>query len=248
MKISFCITCKNRLFHLEQTLPINLQNSSDYSEKEFVILDYNSEDGLYEWAKKHLRYLEKSGTIKYLRTKLPKHFCSAHAKNISHKNATGDILCNLDADNFITKGYCQYLEEVFREPKVLLCSASADMFGNNGCCGRIAVTKEVFYSVNGYDEQDFLSSGWGWDDVNFRVRAEKQNGLKTVVGDVKYNLVIEHYDSIRVQDYPNKNILDSRQISRDYVMGLLANEKKEYVANINKKWGFVEDLKIGLDS
>lgn len=247
MKISFCITCKNRLFHLKQTLPTSLLASSDYLEKEFIILDYNSEDGLYNWAKKHLSHLEKSGTIRYLRTRLPKYYNSAHAKNIAHKNATGDILFNLDADNFVTKGYCQYLNKVFEEPNVILSSSSEDMFGNVGCCGRIAATKDTFYSVNGYDEQESLNSGWGWDDVNFRLRAVSQNGLKVVQSDIKYNLVLHHSNEIRVQDFSNKNIQETKKISRNCCLEIL-NKRKDYIANINKKWGFVQDLEIGLGS
>lgn len=246
MKISFCTTCKNRLFHLKQTLPISIINSSDYFDREFIILDYNSEDGLYEWAKSNLLHWEKAGVVKYLRTRKPQYFSAAHAKNIAHKNATGDILCNLDCDNFVTKGLCQQISRVFKEPKVIFCSQSQDIFGNHGCCGKIASTKETFYSVNGYDESEEICMGWGWDDVNFRYRAEKHNNLKLVYGDIKYNLVLSHDNSVRTQNFAVKDIKKTEQASIKFLEKLAEN--KRYIANTDKNWGFVDDLKIGLNS
>ena len=43
-RVSFCTTCKGRLWQLEQTLPNNLKILDDYSE--IVLLDYQSPDGL----------------------------------------------------------------------------------------------------------------------------------------------------------------------------------------------------------
>jgi len=245
MKISFCITCKDRLFYLSQTLPLNILNSSDYFEKEFILMDYNSQDGLYEWAKSNLHYWESKGIVKYLRTDKPKYFSAAHAKNIAHKNATGEILCNLDCDNFIRPGFCQYLEQIFKNPKVIFYSSSEDIFRNNGCCGKIASTRETFYSVNGYDESASVNLGWGWDDVSFRERAKRKNGLKDICCDLKYNLAIDHSNATRTQNFVEKNILKSQQDSIKALTELVMNNC--YVVNEDTNWGFVDDLKIGLN-
>ena len=53
-KISFCTTCKERLRHLKQTLPKNIKDNSNYPFIEFVILDYNSQDGLGDWMIKFM--------------------------------------------------------------------------------------------------------------------------------------------------------------------------------------------------
>ncbi len=47
-QISFYITCMNRLKHLQETLEKNILNFLKI-EVEFVVLDYNSQDGLEEW-------------------------------------------------------------------------------------------------------------------------------------------------------------------------------------------------------
>lgn len=48
-QISFCITCMNRLKHLQETLEKNILDNFLVDEVEFVVLDYNSQDGLEEW-------------------------------------------------------------------------------------------------------------------------------------------------------------------------------------------------------
>ena len=219
-------------------------NSANFHEKEFVILDYNSEDGLYEWAKDELRDWEQAGIVKYLRTRTPEHFNAAHAKNIAHKNASGDVLCNLDCDNFVLSGFCEYLSSLFKDKNIVVCSGSDDLFGSHGCCGKIAVTKESFFSINGYDELSGLGDGWGWDDVNFRFRVENHNSLKKIFCDSKYNMVIPHDNDVRTSNFLNKNILKTQSLSINRLLEI--RQKGDYIANKGVNWGYVEDLKIGL--
>lgn len=225
-----------RLFHLQQTLPANLFNTEGCN-REFIILDYNSRDGLREWAKTLTPWIE-TGVIRYYRTVIPEHFCAAHAKNIAHKQATGDILCNLDADNFVLPGFCEYLTELFHRPNILFNSPSIDAKGHAGCCGKIAVRAEHFYNVNGYDESQKM--GWGWDDVNFRYRTKMFNNLDLIYGNCKWNLVVDHGNDVRVKNYREKDIDKSMNWSKDHLIELAA--KKEYIANDDNLWGFAEDL------
>lgn len=244
MKISFCITCKDRLFHLRQTLPFNLASTSNF-EREFVIMDYNSEDGLYEWSKKHLSVWENQGVVRYLRTRLPNYFSAAHAKNIAHRNATGDVLCNLDCDNFVTTRFCEFMLNIFKKTPLIMASNSLDAFGHHGCCGKIAATKDVFYSVNGYDEQECVNLGWGYDDVSFRFRAEQHNKIKAIYCDSRNNLVIGHSNAVRTRNFLNKDIFESMETSYKGILEFLKGGC--YIANLDKQWGFIPDLKIGLN-
>lgn len=231
----------NRLFHLQQTLPMNLFNSTGHN-VEFVLLDYHSRDGLVEWARTLSPWIDK-GIVKYYRTRIPRHFWAAHAKNIAHLQATGDIVCNLDADNFIVEGFCEYLLQVFQQPDVFFHAPSIDSVGNHGCCGKIAVLKKHFLSVNGYDESQKL--GWGWDDVNFRHRVKMHNNLTGILGDIGWNWVVAHDNDVRTRNYPIKDIMESQELSKQRLFALSA--KNEYVANLNQPWwGFVEDLQFGL--
>ncbi len=50
LRIAFCTTCKNRANHLIRTLPQNLNDNADYEDCVFVVLDYNSKDGLASFS------------------------------------------------------------------------------------------------------------------------------------------------------------------------------------------------------
>lgn len=245
MKISFCITCKNRLFHLSQTLPSNLINCQNYN-VEFVLLNYNSTDGLHEWAKDKLKFWEDRGVLKYLITKKPKYFNPAHAKNIAHKNSSGDILCNLDCDNYVFSGFCDKIFYLFEKDKnIIYGGRGVDGWNNSGSCGRIAVHKKHFYSVNGYDENEVNETGgWGFDDVNFRLRTLLHNNLKVTLSNSWDILCLNHSNFYRCLNHKEKNILKSRQISINYISNIIS--KKQYVANQGTKWGEIDDLSFGL--
>ena len=111
LKISFCTTCKGRLEHLKQTLPANIEACKGYPNTEFVILDYDSRDGLEQWIKDNFQEEIKSGLVRYAKLDGATDFKMAHAKNMVHRLATGDVLCNVDADNFLASGTPEYLIE-----------------------------------------------------------------------------------------------------------------------------------------
>ena len=98
-KISFCTVCMNRLYHLKQTLPRSIKDNMDYPNVEFVLLDYNSEDGLENWVNTEMSDYIDSGVLVYYKTEEPEHFHRSHSRNVMFKLASGDILINLDADH-----------------------------------------------------------------------------------------------------------------------------------------------------
>lgn len=232
-----------RLHHLQETLPVNIRNASTYPNIEFVILNYGSKDDLHSWAKKNLKIWIDKGIVKYLRTQSPKYFVATHAKNIAHKQATGDILCNLDADNFIMEGFVEFLIENLNKQDCVVASPSTDMFGITGSCGKIAVKKHHFYSVNGYDESWNL--GWGWDDVNFRYRVSMQNSLKYVEVESKWCRVIEHSNEERSKNFKDTDIIKTRDLSIRHLESIAY--RQDYIANKNIEWGHASDLSINFD-
>ena len=161
-KISFCTTCKGRLWQLEQTLPKNLSLLNDNSE--IILLDYKSPDNLKEYIfSKFFRYLE-NGKLKYFEMVEDYAYTSAYAKNVAHRLATGNILFNLDADNFIYDGLIYELKSL-KDNQLLLPRLGIE---NEGTLGRIGYTKNTFYKLNGYNENIVGMKG---DDGNLRIRA-----------------------------------------------------------------------------
>ena len=246
MKISFCTTSMNRLQHVRETIKENIKNSLSYDDAEFILLDYNSTDGLEEWVKNNLyEYIEKE-KLKFLQTKEPKYWVAAHAKNITQKIAKGDVICNLDSDIFIPDNFCTYIREIFSKPKVVMAFNSLDSFGNNGCAGIIATKKEDFYSVNGYDENIYL--GWGCDDMNYQFRVRMQNELELIVPPPLCKC-INHSNELRVENCQSKDIFLTQELSVNMCHDAANN--KDYIVNKSIHWGkadlvvnFKENIKI----
>lgn len=227
-----------RLHHLSQTLPANLSNTASYAEREFIILNYGSKDGLHEWVRDNLKPWIDRGIVKYYRTKEPEYFVATHAKNIAHRQATGDILCNLDADNFLIEGYPEFLAVTLTKQACVVAATPADVFGIPGSCGKIAVLRDHFYNVNGYDEGQ--NAGWGWDDTNFQFRVRMHNNLPLIVADKKWSRVIAHSNEDRGRNFRDKDVIRTQKLSMDRLQAI--SDAKDYVANKNQIWGFAADL------
>lgn len=227
-----------RLHHLSQTIPASIANTASYPDREFVILNYNSKDGMHEWVRDNLQPYIDQGIVKYYRTEKPEYFVATHAKNIAHRKATGDILCNLDADNYVLPGFPEYLAETLVQQPCVIQGTPVDKNEVAGSCGKIAVLRQHFYSVNGYDEDQNI--GWGWDDTNFQFRVRRHNNLNLIALDPKWSLVIDHSNEDRGANWRDKDILKTAQMSIARIHEVARTGK--YVANIGKYWGHVSDL------
>lgn len=234
MKISFCTTCMDRLFHLEKTYLKSIENTKSYPNREFILLNYSSKDDIDIWVKNNLSSFLEQNLVKYYKVINQKYWCAAHAKNICYKKASGDIIINLDSDNILIENYCEYIFDLFsKKENIIVASNSNDKFGNNGCCGMIACKKEHFYKVNGYDES--FAVGWGMDDTNFQFRCRMENNLELVIQDGKYNLCLSHGNEIRTKNCMIKNIEKTKNISEALLIKTAQCEN--YIANIGRSWG-----------
>ena len=223
----------NRLFHLKETYLKNIEHASTYPDAEFVLLDYNSNDGLEDWVKENLKEHIESGRVKFYQTKEPKYWVAAHAKNIAHKMATGDVLCNIDCDVLMPKGFCEYVENLFSgDHRIVMAFESKDPYGHDGCCGIVAAKREDFYSVNGYDES--IGLGWGFDDMNYQFRVRMHNQLQ-IFTPPKICLCIPHGNDVRTTNCQLKQIEVTKELSESICHD--AALSKQYVANRSVEWG-----------
>lgn len=184
-KISFCTVCMNRLSFLKETLPKNIEDNLKYGNLEFIVLNYNSADEIDEWINTEmLKYIEQ-GILKYIKTTEPKYFLRSHSKNVVSKQASGDIICNVDADNFIGKGFAEFINDSFCNDKNIYLFVDENT--ERDCCGRICLTKDDFTTLRGYDED---LEGYGFEDFDLRnrlkllgrkfVRIPKENFLNAI--------------------------------------------------------------------
>lgn len=237
MKVSLCTTVKNRLHQIKETLPYNL-NSNQHPDVELVILDYWSSDGLEEWMKdNHSLDIEK-GKIKYYKLVNPIDiFILTHAINIAFKAAEGEIVCNVDADNFTGKEFGAYLIDFFNKPKMIGASN-----GGYGLSGRKAFWRQDFIEIiGGYDED--LRYGWGFDEWDIQVRSERLGFEIHYFDNLAEGSYIHHNDEERMKN----NLLKKGELWAPHrlhkAISLAKIDCGIYKANPYRQWGHAEVVK-----
>ena len=230
-KISICTTCMNRLGNLKETLPKNIEDNKDYPNVEFVLLDYNSADGLEDWVKQNMMDHINSGRLVYYKTSEPEHFRMGHSRNVAFKLSTGDIVNNVDADNFIGKGFIDVINKLAE-----LCPERAIFAkGKRMMHGRIGLYKNEFLTLGGYDE-DLL--GYGFDDHSVVYRAMAL-GHKFMwwnnSGDFMNRIKTSSRDKTRHMSKTNKNWKETEVINKEITMK--KTKAGEFIVNQNSHWG-----------
>jgi len=240
-RISFCVTSRGRLHHLRQTLPQNIADNRDCPGLEFVLLDYNSDDGLGDWVRQELGAELESGLVSYYFTGQPAHFQAAHARNMSIRLARGDIVCIVDADNFTGRGFAAYLADHVQPDNFLVgCRMEGDRLvpmNDEGCVGRVALYKSTFLDVGGMDEAHI---GWGYDDLDLYARL-RAKGYRCEPIASRYTRCIAHDDAER------RKALKHQEIGRDPASGsgsCVTNEQRSR-ANLAAGRIVLNDGRIG---
>jgi hypothetical protein len=147
MKISFCTTCANRLYQFEQTFEANLAIVAREPDTEWVIVNLGSKDALHEYMLERLPTLPIN--VVYAREVQSRPWHMSVAKNIAHRIGSGDVLVNLDCDNFIGNSLDLVAEPLARGAKAVHLWSGTP---GDGTCGRIAIARDVYYQFGGYDE------------------------------------------------------------------------------------------------
>jgi hypothetical protein len=218
-----------RLHHLRQTLPRNLEANARLP-VQFVVVDYNSRDGLGDWIRSSFDSEIKSGKLLYVRTTDPRFFNMAHAKNIAHRLAAGRIVCNVDADNFVSGDFTRYLVGLFaKSPRIVAHGVNIQSYW-----GRIAVLKRWFEKLGGYDEK--LGVRWGYEDSDFIARGKrlglKEVALPEIFGDALPHSDIERLENFRDDfDHRNESHAFNERLSRKNL------EQGRFAANAGRPWG-----------
>ncbi len=212
-RISFCVTSRGRLHHVRQTLLRNIEDNKDYPDLEVVLLDYNSADGLAEWVRQELSEEIASGRLVYYWTSQPPHFHPTHARNMSIRLASGEIVCVVDADNYTGRGFASYIADNVRPDNFLVGCRMIDErlepHDDEGCVGRFAIHKATFLDVGGMDEEHV---GWGYDDLDLYARL-RAKGYRCQSIDPRYLRCIAHDDAERRKE------LREQWIGRDSTTG-----------------------------
>lgn len=145
--ITFCVTCRNRLWQLQETLAANLAQLGE--RHNISLVDFGSTDGLSAWVWSHFEAAIEAGRLVFFEVTSPVGWSSPKAKNLAHRLASGTYLFNLDADNRVVAEDIQRIEAAasLGQPCHQWSKSWAD-----GSYGRIGLPRQLFLEIGGYDE------------------------------------------------------------------------------------------------
>lgn len=145
--MSYCCTCKGRLWQLEETLDINLRSLA--ADEEIVLVDYNSSDNLRDWIWQNYDADIAAGRLTFFEVLEEAPWHVSKAKNLAHRLAKGAYLFNLDADNFVLQDDRRLIRSVAEKG---LCARQGTGRLDDGTPGRIGLPATAFHAIGGYDE------------------------------------------------------------------------------------------------
>ena len=215
MKIAFCTTCKGRAFHLQQTLPRNIADNSNYKDAVFIVLDYESRDGLLEYlGTTHISDIDDGRLVVYSYRNGGLPFHVAHAKNMAMRCGIlegADILVTLDADNFTGANFAQFIAQAFSEPGIrpgiFMCPdyqlikslPHGALRPARGYAGRLAIWSQTFLKVGGYDE---IYDCWRGEDIDINFRLQRMGYSMRHIPN-HHLQAINHNAEVRFREYPH---------------------------------------------
>jgi hypothetical protein len=231
-----------RTHDLQQTLPQNIIDNAAYPALEFVLLNYNSQDNLEEWVRNNLSKEIGQGKVVYAKTTEPKYYHMAHSRNVAFKLASGEIVCNLDADNWTGPGFAERLNALANEQSERAVFTKSRQLIR----GRIAFYKREWeHLLGGYDED---LHGYGFDDMDLMYRALLQ-GFTLMLFGGQYVTRINTPGPDRVLNMENKKWRHTEKQNRATSMERI--EKGILKSNVGRRWGvatlvknFTEEIQL----
>lgn len=208
--ISLCTVSMNRLFTLKETLPGNIACSKKYPNVEVILLDYNSSDGLETWVKENcLQYIEEGILSFYsIIAPLPRYFSHSHSRNIAFRLASGNIICNINADYHVGENILGYVsnEMSATDPLALIADLNESDRDN---IGRICLRKTDFHTIGGFDEG---FKGYGYEDIDLSMRLKMSGVRLKYLPGTFFNVYVGHDDIPRFE-----NSYDYHHLQRAFV-------------------------------
>jgi len=190
----------NRLCQLSETLLKNIEDNAGYENIEFVLLNYNSQDGMEEWVKENMSEFISSGRLVYYKTIQPQSFSHSHSKNLAFNLATGHIVCNINADHFTGTDFANYVNREFSDCENIVLTPIDFPRARRGfrpakdVFGKVCVLKKSFEQVKGFDER---MKGYGFEDFDFVNRLELSGVKRRLIDDFAFLKYISHSEESR---------------------------------------------------
>lgn len=182
--VGLCVTAFNRFWQLQHALPLNLLMlwpHRSYAKLHLVL--FKPDDGSLDFVFSKCRAALDVGLLKVYVTDQMEAWHASVAKNTAHMVAEEDILVNCDVDNLFCVDFPFDIIKRMAAGKSLLHYEDGE-----GTCGRIALRREHFHTLRGYDEDAFPM---GAQDVDLIFR------MKQLLGADCYQKVRGHSQAIK---------------------------------------------------
>lgn len=216
--LSLCTWCRDWP-PLREALPANLRTIAGMDWVEVCVVDVGSADDTLAWL---TALAANNPKLRVASQPLdPLHF--ARAYNRCHRLGRGKILASVDADNVIGPRYCQFVRNaVAADPLAIVHCWTGDWL--DGTCGRIAMHRNLFAQLGGYDED---LAPIGNQDLDLRDRAQAAGGRVVLCQDpdvVGHAIWTRHEDKMQHfgdLDYAAANQANARRSNENLARGRL---------------------------
>ncbi|MCX7350032.1 MAG: galactosyltransferase-related protein [Alphaproteobacteria bacterium] len=198
-KFSLIVTCKGRLMHLRQTLPLFCQ----LSDTEVTVVDYGCPDRSGDWVAANF------SQVRVVSVDDDAGFNPSRARNIAARDSAADYLLFVDADIKVQPGAMDDINAVIT-PDTFATIDATDL--GDDLRGTCIVPRAKFEAVGGYDE---LLKNYGMEDTELYARLLDFGCTVEFIPPTAF-ASIPHGDDLRTTFFPVKSIRKLRLIAQFY--------------------------------
>ena len=141
----------------------------------------------------------ESGVVRYAHYKEAKVFHHAHAKNMAHRIASGDIVCNLDADNFTGPQFAAFIAHLYAEEANQIMNPAlrgeVRVKEELGHFGKIVLPLQRFMDIGGYNER-YTTYGGEDSDLLYRGIASGLHFTRFIDPEFRRTIPHSNYDRV----------------------------------------------------
>ncbi|MFO1130698.1 MAG: galactosyltransferase-related protein [Hyphomicrobiales bacterium] len=198
-KFNLIVTCKGRLMHLKQTLPLFCALPGT----EVTVVDYGCPDRCGDWVEVNFP------GVKVVRIDDDPGFNPSRARNIAAQEAKADYLFFVDADILVDPAAMDEINAAVT-PETY---ATIDVDGRgDGLRGTCIVPRTMFEAVGGYDE---LLKHYGMEDTELYARLTDFGCKDAFITPAAFT-EIAHDDALRTAFFPAKSMRKLRLVAQFY--------------------------------
>ena len=182
-RFSLITTCRGRLHHVRETLPL----MAAQPDVEVILVDDACPDGTGNWVEANFP------GVKVVRSHSENAFNLARARNIGVGAASAEWLLFVDADVRIEPGWIDWMRVNVEPGRFYWIEADPQGRRNRDLFGTLICHRSDFAALEGYDE---VFQGWGGEDSDLKERLVI-NGVKEDFFPARFISAIPHSDRER---------------------------------------------------